>query len=149
MSINVNAISNKAENPCSCDGTRSCPCAQCAIGRAQKYEDLKKTPIYRLPAELVVNICERVDLVNFPAFLIATYHLLRIRGVIPAYPSVMLKTMLLQEEVGAPQPASLTSMPKELLLAIGQTLTIHEKVHMVLATHRMRPEEVKIITHIP
>ncbi|KAI4185465.1 MAG: hypothetical protein L6R41_004134 [Letrouitia leprolyta] len=97
------------------------------MDRAEKYETLRKTPIYRLPAELIVNICERVDLVNFPAFLIATYHLLRIRGVIPGYPSTMLKVLLLQEEAGATQSASLTAMPNELLLAIGQCLTIQEK----------------------
>ncbi|KAL8715655.1 MAG: hypothetical protein Q9225_006347 [Loekoesia sp. 1 TL-2023] len=117
------------------------------LDRAQKYEELMSTPIYRLPAELIVNICERVDLVNFPSFLIATYHLLRFRGVIPAYPSAMLQTMLLREEEGVAHSASLAAMPKELLLAIGQTLTTHEKVHMVLATHRMRPEEIELITH--
>ncbi|KAL9026852.1 MAG: hypothetical protein Q9196_004543 [Gyalolechia fulgens] len=149
MSSTGGTISSKAEMPCPCDGIKSCPCAQCTIDRAQKYQELQETPIYRLPAELIVNICERVDLVDFPAFLIATYHLLRIRGVIPPYPSLMLKTMLLQVEAGVNHSASLLSMPKELLLEIGQTLTIHEKVLLVLATHRMRPEEVKIITHIP
>lgn len=149
MSLTNDNVPGNSDNACAGDGTKACSCAKCTTDRVQKYEALQKTPIYRLPAELVVNICERVDLVNFPAFLIATYHLLRMRGVIPAYPSTMLKTMLLQEEAGAPQSASLAAMPKELLLAIGQTLTIHEKVHMVLATHRMRPEDVEIITHLP
>ncbi|KAL8922009.1 MAG: hypothetical protein Q9208_005463 [Pyrenodesmia sp. 3 TL-2023] len=114
---------------------------------ADRYQKLLKTPVYRLPAELIVNICERVDMVNFASFMIATYHLLRLRGVIPAYPSAMLQTMLLREEDGSSNSACLGSMPKELLLAIGQTLTPVEKVHMVLATHRMRPEEIELITH--
>lgn len=96
---------------------------------------------------MIVDICERVDMVNFASFMIATYHLLRLRGVIPAYPSAMLQTMLLREEEGSSNSACLGSMPKELLLAIGQTLTPVEKVHMVLATHRMRPEEIELITH--
>lgn len=86
-------------------------------------------------------------MVTFPAFLIATYHVLRFRGVIPAYPSAMLQTMLLRQEGDSSHSACLASMPKELLLAIGQTLTPVEKVHMVLAAHRMRPEEIEMITH--
>ncbi|KAI4098769.1 MAG: hypothetical protein LQ339_006269 [Xanthoria mediterranea] len=44
-------------------------------------------------------------------------------------------------------PLSPTSSihPQELLPAIGQTPTPNEKIHLVLATYRMRPEEIDLI----
>ncbi|KAL9036764.1 MAG: hypothetical protein Q9180_004108, partial [Flavoplaca navasiana] len=50
--------------------------------------------------------------------------------------------MLLPMEAVEIQLASLQIMPQELLLAIGQTLTPNEKLHLVLATYRMRLEEI-------
>ena len=128
-----------------------CYCEICSPGRtlrAQQYKELQQTAICRTPAEMLLNIMERIDLVNFPAFLIATIHILRMRGVAPAYPSAMLQIMLLPMEATETQSASLQTMPQELLLAIGQTLTPNEKLHMVLATYRMRPEEIDLITHM-
>ncbi|KAL8709821.1 MAG: hypothetical protein Q9220_005437 [cf. Caloplaca sp. 1 TL-2023] len=117
------------------------------LARVQQFEELQKLPIYRMPAELLSNILDRVDLVNFPSLMIAMYHLLRVKGFIPAYPTEMVKMLLLREEDGNTESTSLSNMPKELLLAIGQTLTTYEKIHMVLATHRMRPEDIELITH--
>ncbi|KAL8947384.1 MAG: hypothetical protein Q9222_006330 [Ikaeria aurantiellina] len=117
------------------------------LARIQQLDELHKLPIYRLPAELLANILDRIDLVNFPSFMIATYHLLRVKGFIPAYPTEMLKMVLLREEEGNTDSTCLGTMPQELLLAIGQTLNTHDKVHMVLATHRMRPQDIEIITH--
>ncbi|KAI4288678.1 MAG: hypothetical protein L6R35_002058 [Caloplaca aegaea] len=112
--------------------------------QAQKYHELMSTPIYRLPAELIVNICERIDLVNFPGFMLATWHLLRFRGVIPAYPTTMLKALLLREDKGSIGP-NLGGLPAELRLSIGQTLSSREKVHLILATQQWRPEEYAMI----
>ncbi|KAL9038880.1 MAG: hypothetical protein Q9180_002865 [Flavoplaca navasiana] len=128
-----------------------CYCEECSPGRtlrAQQYKELQQTAFCRQPAEMLLNIMERIDLVNFPAFLIATIHVLRMRGVAPTYPSAMLQIMLLPMEATETQSASLQTMPQELLLAIGQTLTPNEKLHMVLATYRMRPEEIDLITHL-
>ncbi|KAL8727144.1 MAG: hypothetical protein Q9166_006240 [cf. Caloplaca sp. 2 TL-2023] len=144
-------MTEKILGPKACTAKKGpCYCEKCSPGsseRIQKYQELKNTPICRLPPELLNNILERVDLVNFPPFMIATYHILRMRTMIPPYPSAMLKLMLLREEEGEDKSASLQTMPQELLLAIGQTLTPNEKVHMVLATYRMHPEEIEIITH--
>ncbi|KAL8857767.1 MAG: hypothetical protein Q9178_005667 [Gyalolechia marmorata] len=129
-----------------------CYCEGCSPGRtirARQYKELLETPVCRLPPEMLMNILERIDLVDIPAFTIATIHILRMRGVVPNYPSAMLQLMLLREEKTHYQPNGLQNMPKELLLAIGQSLTPNEKIHMVLATYRMRPEEVKLITHEP
>ncbi|KAI4247376.1 MAG: hypothetical protein LQ352_006171 [Teloschistes flavicans] len=118
----------------------------------QQMKELAKSPLYRLPTEILMNVVERIDLVNFPPFLIGAFHLLRQRGLVPNYPSKMLKIVLLPEEKEADKEelssASLASMPSELILAIGQTLSTHEKIHLILATYRMSDEEIKIITHM-
>lgn len=130
------------EERCSCDR-----CTAQRVERAQQQKELMATPLYRLPAELLINIVDRVDLVNFPALMIAIFHLLRKRGIVPTYPTDMLQLVLLRQGDGDANATSLATMPKELLLAIGQTLTTNEKIHMVLATYRMRPEEIEMITH--
>lgn len=143
-----------AVKACTKDSTTkkgSCYCEECSPGRAeraQRWDEFMDTPINRLPAEMLLSVLEHIDLVSFPAFLIATLHVLRVRGVAPRYPSAMLQIMLLPEEATAAQSASLQTMPQELLLAIGQTLTPNEKIHLVLATYRMRPEEIDLITHL-
>ncbi|KAI4260778.1 MAG: hypothetical protein L6R42_003906 [Xanthoria sp. 1 TBL-2021] len=128
-----------------------CYCEKCSPGRterARRYKEFMEIPICRLPAEMLLNILEHIDLISFPAFLIASLHVLRAGGVAPAYPSAMLQIMLLPMEATEAQSASLQTMPQELLLAIGQTLTPNEKIHLVLATYRMRPEEIDLITHL-
>ncbi|KAL8903603.1 MAG: hypothetical protein Q9171_007349 [Xanthocarpia ochracea] len=90
---------------------------------------------------MLMNILERIDLVDIPAFIIATIHILRMRGVVPPYPSAMLQLMILREEKTHDQPNGLQNMPKELLLAIGQSLTPNEKIHMVLATYHLSSQE--------
>ncbi|KAL8773851.1 MAG: hypothetical protein Q9209_001281 [Squamulea sp. 1 TL-2023] len=102
-----------------------CYCEKCCPGhkdRAGKFRDFLETPICRLPPEMLMNILERIDLVNFPAFMIATHHILRMRGIVPSYPSAMLHLLLLRKEEGVSQSASLQTMPQELLLAIDITL---------------------------
>ncbi|KAL8809802.1 MAG: hypothetical protein Q9223_006513 [Gallowayella weberi] len=127
-----------------------CYCERCSPGRtkrAQQYKNLLETPIMRLPHEMLHNILERIDLVHFPNFMIACYNLLRMRGFGRSYPSAMLHLLLLRVRAGGSQPTCLQSMPPELLLAIGQTLTPNEKIHMVLAAYQMRMDEIKLITH--
>ncbi|KAL8731070.1 MAG: hypothetical protein Q9181_004442 [Wetmoreana brouardii] len=133
---------NCNEEPCS-----SKQCAAQRRERAQQHRQLLETGIYRLPTEILVNILERVDLINFPAMMIAMFHLLRARGIIPNYPTAILKMILLRPEQGNSHSASLATMPRELLLTIGHTLGVHEKVHMVIAAHRMSDEEMEMITH--
>ncbi|KAL8959835.1 MAG: hypothetical protein Q9193_003366 [Seirophora villosa] len=115
------------------------------VEQAQKYHELMQTPIYRLPAELVVNICERVDLVNWPAFMVATFHLLRFRGVIPPYTTSFLKKLLLRKEKAL--STAFMKMPPELLLVVGQTLSTKEKVHLILAAYAWPREEYTMVTH--
>ena len=54
--------------------------------------------------------------------------------------------MLLPREATEAQSSSLQIVPQEFLLAVGQTLTPNEKLHTVLATYRMRPEQIDLIT---
>ncbi|KAL8669315.1 MAG: hypothetical protein Q9168_006087 [Polycauliona sp. 1 TL-2023] len=129
-----------------------CYCEKCSPGRtlrAQQFKELQDLPISRQPAEMLLNIMERIDLLDFPNFIIATLHILRLRNCAPRYPSSMLQLMLLpvDETNRDTEKASLQAMPQELLAAIGQTLTPNEKLHLVLATYRMRPEEIDLITH--
>ncbi|KAL9579173.1 MAG: hypothetical protein Q9212_005262 [Teloschistes hypoglaucus] len=135
-----------SEGPCRCND-----CAARIFVRNQQVKDLANSPLHRLPTEILVNIIDRIDLVNFPAFMIGAYHLLRNRSIVPSYPSRMLKNLLLSEATAGDRDdlssASLAAMPQELILAIGQTLKTHEKVHMILATYRMTDEEIYIITH--
>ncbi|KAL8769595.1 MAG: hypothetical protein Q9203_005341 [Teloschistes exilis] len=135
-------------------GGGPCRCNDCAarrLVRKQQVKELANSPLHRLPTEILVNIIDRIDLVNFPPFLIGAYHLLRNRCIVPSYPSRMLKTILLAEAKAGDRDdlssAGLASMPQELILAIGQTLKTHEKIHMILATYRMSDEEIYIITH--
>ncbi|KAL9604222.1 MAG: hypothetical protein Q9219_000620 [cf. Caloplaca sp. 3 TL-2023] len=115
-------------------------------GRRSKFDELRATPIWRLPAEIILNICEHIDFIYFPSFLIATYHLLRFHEIIPRYPSTVLKNTLLREETRITNAASLAAMPKELLLAIGEKLATPEKATLVLATYRIDPEDIEILT---
>ncbi|KAL8806455.1 MAG: hypothetical protein Q9182_001370 [Xanthomendoza sp. 2 TL-2023] len=129
----------------------TCYCEGCSPGRtkrAQQYRDLLQTPIFRLPHEMLHNILERIDLVNFPPFLIACYHLLRMRGFGRSYPSSMLHVLLLRLQQSENQPSCLQNLPQELLLAVGHTLDVNEKISMVLAAYRMRIEDIELITHL-
>ncbi|KAL8693157.1 MAG: hypothetical protein Q9224_003808 [Gallowayella concinna] len=126
-----------------------CYCENCSPGRTKRAQQLKtllQTPIFRLPPEMLDNILERVDLVDFPPLVIACYHLFRMRGIAPAYPTSMLRMLLLRGDETDTRLCSLQGMPQELLLAIGQTLNPNEKIHMTLATYRMTDEHVELIT---
>ncbi|KAI4198368.1 MAG: hypothetical protein LQ350_005305 [Teloschistes chrysophthalmus] len=135
-----------SEEPCRCND-----CAARLLVWNQQVKELANSPLHRLPTEILVNIIDRIDLVNLPPFMIGAYHLLRNRTIVPSYPSRLLKQMLLSEDTAGERDdlssASLASMPQELILAIGQTLKITEKVHLILATYRMSDEEIYIITH--
>ncbi|KAL8872592.1 MAG: hypothetical protein Q9174_001799 [Haloplaca sp. 1 TL-2023] len=106
------------------------------------------SPFKRLPAETLLNILNRVDLINFPNLMIATYHHLRNHGIVPNYPSTMVHDVLLRLDPKDPEATCLGNLPPELLLAIGQSLTIQEKVHITLASHRYTDEEIYSITHM-
>ncbi|KAL8963870.1 MAG: hypothetical protein Q9183_004888 [Haloplaca sp. 2 TL-2023] len=115
---------------------------------SKQRQELMNSSLYRLPAEILINVVDRIDLVSFPNMMIALFHLLRKHGMIPSYPSSMIHDVVLRHDPKDPNAICLGTMPKELLLAIGQNLTTTEKVHMTLATHRYTDDEVFLITHM-
>lgn len=65
-----------------------------------QLQALYALPIYQLPAELMLNILDRVELRDYPSLITATGHLLRHKGIAPTWPTVRLKQILLEPRCG-------------------------------------------------
>ena len=65
-----------------------------------QLQTLYALPIYQLPAELMLNILDRVELRDYPPLITATWHLLRHKGIAPTWPTVRLKQILVEPRCG-------------------------------------------------
>lgn len=84
-----------------------CQSQQSRLERKRQYDALFALGIYRLPPELLLNILERIDMFDFPSFLIATFHLLQYRGIAPILPSRDLFNLLTRQRRVIKQPHNL------------------------------------------
>ena len=65
-----------------------------------QLQALYALPIYQLPAELMLNILDRVELRDYPPLITATWHLLRHKGIAPTWPTIQLKRILVEPRCG-------------------------------------------------
>lgn len=65
-----------------------------------QLQALYALPIYQLPAELMLNILDRVELRDYPPLITATWHLLRHKGIAPTWPTARLKQILVEPRCG-------------------------------------------------
>ena len=65
-----------------------------------QLQALYALPIYQLPAELMLNILDRVELRDYPSLITATWHLLRHKGIAPTWPTTRLKQILVEPRCG-------------------------------------------------
>ena len=65
-----------------------------------RLQALYALPIYQLPAEIMLNILDRVELRDYPPLITATWHLLRHKGIAPTWPTVRLKQILVEPRCG-------------------------------------------------
>lgn len=65
-----------------------------------QLQALYALPIYQLPAELMLNILDRVEFRDYPPLITATWHLLRHKGIAPTWPTARLKQILVEPRCG-------------------------------------------------
>ena len=65
-----------------------------------QLQALYALPIYQLPAEIMLNILNRLSQNDYPALIAATWHLLRHHGIAPAYSTARLKQILIEPRKG-------------------------------------------------
>ena len=65
-----------------------------------RLQALYALPIYQLPAELMLNILDRIELRDYPPIITAVWHLLRHKGIAPTWPTTRLKEILVEPRCG-------------------------------------------------
>ena len=65
-----------------------------------RLQALYALPIYQLPAELMLNILDRIELREYPPIITALWHLLRHKGIAPTWPTTRLKQILVEPRCG-------------------------------------------------
>ena len=140
--------------PCSCprcDATRQC------LERKQELSSLYGLPIYSLPPELILKIVDELDLIEFPAMIIAMFHLLRHHGIAPSMPTIDLKIFLKCSNPGGKphlkdhdedlDAKGFYRLPMEIRLEIYKHLCARDKINVVLATFEIPFDDIESLTH--
>lgn len=65
-----------------------------------RLQALYALPIYQLPAELMLNILDRIEFRDYPPIITAVWHLLRHKGIAPTWPTIRLKQILVEPRCG-------------------------------------------------
>ena len=97
---------------------------------------LCELPIYRLPAELILNILETLDTFTLSNFAVGASHLLWCHGIIPNNAARRLESVRNDSRNGGSRTrigAGTRSLPPELWLNIGRTLGFMDKISFILA----------------
>lgn len=66
----------------------------------QRLQALYSLPIYRLPAEIILNILDNLDLDDYPAFIVAAMPLLRRCGIAESMTTARLRRLLMEPRRG-------------------------------------------------
>lgn len=114
--------------------------------RQEQLNDQLAQPIYWLPAELILNIIDHINITEMPATIAGLYHLLVIRHIVPD----LLPRTLFWARGLLSWPLELISnsrffwrhqnrpqLPVELSLQIQQYLTPRDKINLVLAIYQI------------
>ena len=67
---------------------------------SRKFLELCSLPIYRLPAEILVNVLTFVPIDTYPSLIPATWHLLRHKGIVSPIPTDRLQAILIWPRTG-------------------------------------------------
>ena len=100
--------------------------------------------LYGLPAEMLIHILDRLDLVDLPAFVAAAYPLLRHHGLAPAlaprgytwmerprYSAFALATSSIL--------VGIRYLPLEILVQVTGHLSVEEKITFIIANWGLYP----------
>ena len=129
----------------------------------QQLQQLYELPLYRLPAELVVNVLHHVDLEDYPSFIIAAMPLLRRCGIVQDMSTLRLKRLLLGSRTAGTfnkplQPVNVYAMlkrlrggferlPPELCAQIVRKLGPLDRVNLTLSCFRFSDEDIETLIH--
>ena len=112
----------------------------------QAVERQNQWALYRLPAELLLNILDRLDILEFPSVISAMFPLLRHHGIAPpilaaersAMRSAAARGRVRQHAIPSHpgHRSGLATLPIELLLQTTSYLSTAEKVNFTIATWR-------------
>lgn len=114
--------------------------------RLKQLADQLAQPIYRLPAELVLNIIDHTNISELPATIAGLYHLLVIRHIVPDLPPRTLSWArgllswpleLISNNRFFSRHRNRPQLPVELSLQIQQYLNPRDKVNLVLAIYKI------------
>ena len=61
---------------------------------------LHDTPIYQIPAEVLLNVLDRLPVSDYPSLIPAIWHLLRHHEIVPTIPTEKLKLLLVWPRSG-------------------------------------------------
>ena len=65
-----------------------------------QLQALYALPIYQLPAEIMLNVLNQLELKDYPALIAAAWHLLRHHGIAPSIPTPKLQWILVEPRRG-------------------------------------------------
>ena len=115
-------------------------------GAQQVVEYQNQWALYRLPAELLLNILDRLDILEFPSVISAMFPLLRHHGIAPpilvgelsAMRSAAARGRVCQHAIPCHigHRSGLATLPIELLLQTTGYLSTGDKVNFTIATWR-------------
>ena len=142
------------EIPCSC---LQCDATRQRLERKEQLSSLYALPIYTLPPELILKIVDELDLIEFPAMIIAMFHLLRHHGIAPSMPTIDLKIFLkcsnpggkshLKEDHEDTDARDFYRLPMEVRLEIYKHLCARDKISVVLASFEIPFDDIESLTH--
>lgn len=149
---------------CDADGrnetTCSCPrfdANRQRLERKRQLHALYALPIYQLPAEIILAILDKLDLIVFPAMIIGMFHLLRHHGIAPPMTTTDLKSFLIcsnpdgqshpKNEVSPNDPKGFYRLPMEIRLDVYKHLSARDKINFVLATFEIPTDDIESLTH--
>ena len=110
-------------------------------------EDHNQGTFYALPAELLLNVLDRLDILDFPSLICATYPLLRHHSIAPPMLPQELAEMMAAASSGSlrrrprswplGQTSGVGRLPPELRASVDRYLTTLDKVSFAIATWRL------------
>ena len=100
-----------------------------------------------LPAELLLNVFDRLNILDFPSLICATFPLLRHHGIVPPTSAREISAMMraashgrlkAQSTIHSCSPRTgIGGLPPELRLHLNQYLNTAEKINFAIATWRL------------
>ena len=166
QTLTLSRSKKRKPNAMSCDAEAGkvafCSCPRCdttrqRLERKQQLSSLYALPIYSLPPELILKIVDELDLIEFPAMIIAMFHLLCHHGIASSMPTIDLKIFLkcsnpggkprLKDDDADDDAQGFYRLPMEVRLEIYKHLCARDKISVVLATFEIPFDDIESLTH--